>query len=69
MLRITDEGTFIDGQRLSDVKLSDIPVERNQWTLRLSVEEDAQHVGGMTLYGEGFGNYNQDILFRLYYQE
>ncbi len=51
------------------MKLSDIPVERNQWTLRLSVEEDAQHVGGMTLYGEGFGNYNQDILFRLYYQE
>ncbi|MCG7377632.1 ArsR family transcriptional regulator [Paenibacillus sp. ACRSA] len=69
VLRITDEGTFIDGQRLSDVRLSDIPVERNQWTLRLSVEEDAQHVGGMTLYGEGFGNYNQDILFRLYYQD
>ena len=44
VLRITNEGTFIDGQHLSDITLADIPVERNQWTIRLSVEEDAQHV-------------------------
>jgi len=69
VLRITHEGTFIDGQHLSSITLADIPVERNQWTLRLSVEEDARHVGGMTLYGEGFGNYNQDILFRLFYHD
>ena len=36
VLRITNEGTFIDGQHLSDITLADIPVERNQWTLRLS---------------------------------
>ncbi|PQP83010.1 transcriptional regulator [Paenibacillus sp. PCH8] len=69
VLRITHEGTFIDGQHLSEITLADIPVERNQWTLRLSVEEDAQHVGGLTLYGQGFGNYDQDILFRLYYHD
>ncbi|UVI33530.1 ArsR family transcriptional regulator [Paenibacillus spongiae] len=66
MLRVTDSGTFIDGQRLSDVRLADIAVTRNDWTLRIGVPKDAEHVGGVTLYGEGFGNYNQDIVFRTY---
>lgn len=67
LIRITEEGTFIDGQRMSDQKLSDLEIERNFWTLRIAVPETAQHAGGVTLYGEGFGNYNQDISFRVYY--
>ncbi|MCQ6562455.1 ArsR/SmtB family transcription factor [Paenibacillus mendelii] len=68
MVRVTAGGTFIDGQRLSDVTLDDIPVSRNDWTLKIEVPKDALHVGGATLYGEGFGNYNQDIVFRTYRQ-
>lgn len=67
VIRITEEGTFIDGQSLSQVALADIPAERNHWSLRLAVHEESRHVGGMTLYGKGFGNYNQDIVFRVYY--
>ncbi|WP_274648822.1 ArsR/SmtB family transcription factor [Paenibacillus humicola] len=66
MIRVTPQGTFIDGQRLSDVKLGDIVMMRNDWLLRFAVPEDAAHVGGVTLYGEDFGNYNQDIVFRTY---
>ena len=66
VIRVTDSGTFIDGQRLSAVTIKDIVMTRNDWTLRLAVPEDAAHVGGLTLYGEGFGNYNHDILFRTY---
>jgi predicted transcriptional regulator len=66
VIRITAAGTFIDGQRLSDVSLQDIVMARNEWQLRLAVPEDAVHVGGLTIYGEGFGNYNQDIVFRTY---
>lgn len=66
VLRITEEGTFLDGQRLSDVTIGDIPMSRNEWILRLEVPEQAEHVGGLTLYGEGFGNYNQDIRFRTF---
>lgn len=67
VIRITNKATFIDGQRMSDMTIQDIPIERNQWTFRLAVEQDAQHVGGLTLYGEGFGNYNQNIILRLYH--
>ncbi|MBM7568992.1 ArsR/SmtB family transcription factor [Paenibacillus sacheonensis] len=66
VIRITGAGTFIDGQRLSGVTLQDIVMSRNDWTLRLAVPEHAEHVGGLTIYGEGFGNYNQSILFRTY---
>ena len=33
----------------------------------MAIEEDADHVGGLTLFGKSFGNYGQDIQVRLYY--
>lgn len=68
MLKITKEGTFVDGTKISDVKLDDIHVDLKQWTFRIAVHEDAENVGGVTLFGTGFGNYNQDIVFKLYYE-
>ncbi|WP_309119674.1 ArsR family transcriptional regulator [Paenibacillus sp.] len=68
LIQIREDGTYLDGQRMSSVGLRDLAVQRNQWTLRLEVKEDAAHVGGLTLYGAGFGNYNQDIVFRTYYR-
>lgn len=68
VVRVTRSATYIDGQRMSDVGLDEIGTDRNVWTLRLAVEEDAVHVGGLTLFGQGFGNYDQDIVFRVYYE-
>lgn len=68
-LRITQEGTYIDGNKLSGVSLKDIHCRQKQWTFRIAVTDDARHAGGLTLYGSGFGNYNQDIVFQLYYSE
>ncbi|XID94048.1 ArsR/SmtB family transcription factor [Paenibacillaceae bacterium WGS1546] len=69
VLRVGADGTYMDGQRLSDVTIADFRQDGQFWTLRFAVEEDAAHVGGMTLYGAGFGNYNQDIVFRAYYSQ
>lgn len=69
MIRINSAGTFMDGEKISDITLGDIDILRKQWTFRISVLEDAKHVGGLTLFGSGFGNYNQDIVFRLAYKE
>ncbi|TVY10554.1 ArsR/SmtB family transcription factor [Paenibacillus cremeus] len=67
-IRIRDDGTTMDGQRLSDVGLSELVLDRNHWNLRLEVPEHTANVGGLTLYGAGFGNYPQDIGFRVYYE-
>jgi len=67
IIRVNGEGCFMDGQRISDTKLEELRADQPFWTLRFAVEEDSRHVGGLTLYGAGFGNYNQDIQFRAYY--
>ncbi|THF80328.1 ArsR/SmtB family transcription factor [Cohnella fermenti] len=64
-LRVDATGTYMDGERISDTVLADLQLDEKFWTLRFSVEENARHVGGLTLYGAGFGNYNRDILLRI----
>ncbi|MDQ6419968.1 ArsR family transcriptional regulator [Paenibacillus sp. LHD-117] len=68
LIRVQEDGTYIDGQRMSDVGLRDIALDRNLWMLRIGVKKEAKHAGGITLYGSGFGNYNQDIVFKVYYE-
>lgn len=68
VLRINHAGTFIDGQKVSGTALDKIDILKKQWTFRIAVLEDAQNIGGVTLFGKGFGNYDQDIVFRLYYK-
>ncbi|WP_454190422.1 ArsR/SmtB family transcription factor [Paenibacillus sp. Marseille-Q7038] len=69
VLRVNNEGTFIDGHKISDITLTDLDIRSKQWTFRIAVEEDAEHIGGATLFGTGFGNYNQDLVFKLYYEK
>ncbi|GBF06352.1 transcriptional regulator [Deinococcus aerius] len=66
--RVTPEGTFIDGERLSDVRLSDLRLEdNNHIAVRLGVKEDARHVGGLNLFGRHCGNHPQDLVMRTRY--
>ncbi|MNO48412.1 Bacterial regulatory protein, arsR family [compost metagenome] len=65
-IRINDSGTFMDGERMSDVTTADIKLSEPFWTLRFAVEEQAVNIGGLTLYGSGFGNHDQDIVIRVY---
>ncbi|MDQ0901951.1 MULTISPECIES: transcriptional regulator [unclassified Paenibacillus] len=68
VLRINANGTFIDGQQISDVTIKDVQWDSTQWTLRISAEDSARGRGGLTLFGRGFGNYDQDIVIRSYYE-
>ena len=69
VIRITTNGTYIDGIRISDRSIMELQLNKPFWTIRFSVEDTSEHVGGMTLYGAGFGNYNQDIQLRVYYEK
>ena len=62
LLLINKRGTFIDGWKVSDVTIDDLNLDfRSDLRFRMAVESDSQHVGGLTIFGKGFGNYNQDI--------
>lgn len=66
-IRITSHGTYMDGDPLSDFNIQDINPKTETWDLRIEVKKDAKHVGGVTLFGEDFGNHNQNIKVKLYY--
>ena len=62
VLAINENGTFIDGLQISNVTTNDLELDyRSQIKLKMEVKEDAEHVGGITIFGKTFGNYAQDI--------
>ncbi|MAM13422.1 MAG: ArsR family transcriptional regulator [Rhizobiaceae bacterium] len=64
--RVTGSGAYVDGVRMSDVRLADLGLERHHSIrLSISVHEDARHPGGVNIFGKGFGNYDQDIVLRI----
>ena len=64
-IRIDGSGTYMDGEWMSDVTLVDIKLSEPFWTLRFTVDEESPNVGGLTIYGAGFGNHDQDIVIRV----
>lgn len=68
LLVINDYGTYIDGLKISDVSTLSLHLDySSDICLRLAVENDSEHVGGITLYGKSFGNYDQDIRVAINY--
>lgn len=68
ILVINKKGTFIDGLQISEVSILDFNFDyRSTIKLKMEVEKDAEHVGGLTIFGKSFGNYNQDIAVRINY--
>ena len=37
------------------------------YSVRIGVKEDAVHKGGMNLFGNGFGDYPQDIVMKMWF--
>ena len=69
LLVINHEGTFIDGLQISDISIDDLALNyKSKISFRLEVKDDAEHVGGLTIFGSTFGNYAQDIKVSLYYE-
>ena len=60
---IDDSGCYIDdildnkNHTFDDLKLND----KNFIRLTIGIKDDAVHVGGINIFGRGFGNYHQDI--------
>jgi predicted transcriptional regulator len=68
MLVINHRGTFIDGLQISDVTIDQFNLtSKSNIKFKLAVPEDAEHVGGLTIFGKNFGNYNQDIDVKISY--
>jgi predicted transcriptional regulator len=64
---VTDKGTFIDRRQVSEVNLGDLRInDHHSVKVRIGIAENAKHTGGINIFGKGFGDYDQDIILRLY---
>jgi predicted transcriptional regulator len=65
---ICEDGSFIDGHPLSSCSIRDLQIDQQRViVVRVGIEPDALHVGGINLFGHSFGNYPQDLTLRLEY--
>jgi predicted transcriptional regulator len=64
---VTREGTFIDRQQVSAVTLDDLCLnDHHSIKVRIGIAENAAHTGGINIFGKGFGDYDQDIVLKLF---
>jgi len=64
---VTEEGSYIDGVLVSPVTVTDLRLsDHHSVKVKIGIKEDAPHVGGVNIFGRGFGNYDQDIVLRMY---
>jgi len=65
---VTDEGSFIDGVKASSITLDDLDIKNHHSIrVRIGVKPDAEYMGGMNIFGRGFGNYDQGIELKTYF--
>lgn len=69
-IRINHDDTSINGIKVSDATLDDLELTKSHFIkLRLEVEESSKNVGGLTIFGDSFGNHPQNIMYNLYYSQ
>lgn len=68
MIVINKKGTFVDGLKISNVTINEFNLDyKSTVRFKFEIEEDAKNVGGITIFGSEFGNYNQEIKVRIAY--
>lgn len=65
-VRVNDHGVYMDEHKKSSVKISELHLEEGDYfTLRIGIKPDAENVGGLNIFGEKFGDYEQGINVRI----
>lgn len=61
--KVTEEGVFLDGElKTTERTLNDFHLELPYWRIRFESPKDCKYPGGLSLFGQKFGDYNQDIV-------
>lgn len=66
---LDESGTYTGGQKHGSFRLSDIADISSDFSLTISAENDLQNPRGIMIFGESFGEYQQDIEVLIKYRE
>lgn len=65
-VRINESGIFLDEKKISSINISQLRIEDGDYfTIRIGVKDDADNPGGLNIFGEKFGDYEQAINVRV----
>lgn len=64
---VTNNGVYVDKKLVNpNLTLADLELEKKPYiSLKIEIKEDAQHIGGINLFGDKFGDYPQGIIMNL----
>lgn len=66
---ITEQGCLLDDEKAESRTLSDFMLpDLDYIAVRIGIKENARHQGGFNLFGEGFGDYAQNIVMKLIFK-
>ncbi|WP_078392958.1 ArsR/SmtB family transcription factor [Shouchella patagoniensis] len=67
---VNEKQAMIDYIPCKAVQLADLHLQEKQFiTIRIGIKEDAEHKGGMNLFGKAFGDYPQDLKVGIHFYE
>lgn len=64
-VKVSQDGCFIDGIKISDLTLQDLHLQNNE---DIDFKIETKENGGINLFGKQFGNYEQDIQVTVEYK-
>lgn len=63
---LTNDGTFIDDLLVNTKTINDYHLSKNDYiSVRIGMKDNASNIGGINLFGELFGDYNQNIIMKI----
>jgi len=64
---ISENGTTVNGDKVSNITIADIPFSKPSIKIKIGNDPNSQYIGGFNLFGAKFGDHAQDIVLSLEY--
>lgn len=67
--KLTEQGCYLNEEEAQERKLQDFGlVTKDYISVRIGIKEDAKNTGGLNLFGEGFGDFAQNIIMKIVFK-
>lgn len=66
---INRNGVFLDKEKKSDQTTDNYSLDRDHWTLRFEASSETRRPGGLTIFGEQFGDFPRSIQVKVNYEK
>lgn len=67
--KVGPNATYLDNEPISKFSIGELNLKDNCFiSVKIGIKENAKNVGGVSLFGEHFGDYPQNIVLKIDYE-